>query len=897
MWAKPLIKDSINRYSFLNILMMKQLFRFSILLLALLLPATATAYDFEVDGIYYNINGNEATVTDGGSYSNRYSGSVAIPATVTYNGTTYSVTSIGESAFSWCMGLTSIDIPNSVTTIGKCAFEYCMNLPSVVIPNSVTSIGESAFENCSGLTSINIPNLVTAICNGAFGGCRCLTSIVIPNSVTSIGESAFWGCEGLTSIVIPNSVTTIGNGAFGGCRCLTSVVIPNSVTSIGNRAFSGCYSLTSVVIPNSVTEIGESTFENCTGLTSIDIPNSVTSIGNNAFTWCSSLTSVVIPNSVTEIGDEAFSWCSGLTSIVVASENPRYDSRNNCNAIIETANNTLIVGCKNTIIPNSVTSIGNRAFFGSTGLTSIDIPNSVTSIGNEAFVYSGLTSINIPNSVTSIGGEAFYGTDWYYNQPDGLVYAGMVAYKYKGMMPNGTSITLKEGTLGIAGYAFVGCTGLTSIDIPNSVISIGETAFYQCTGLTSIVIPNSVTSIGYGVFSRCTGLASIVVASGNPRYDSRNNCNAIIETASNTLIVGCKNTIIPNSVTKIGDYAFFGCTGLTSIDIPNSVTSIGNEAFVYSGLTSINIPNSVTSIGGEAFYGTDWYYNQPDGLVYAGMVAYKYKGMMPNGTSITLKEGTLGIAGYAFVGCTGLTSIDIPNSVISIGETAFYQCTGLTSIVIPNSVTSIGYGVFSRCTGLASIVVASGNPRYDSRNNCNAIIETASNTLISGCYNTIIPNSVTSIGNKAFYGCYGLTSIVIPNLVTSIGESAFEYCSGLTDVYCYIADLSRVSSGDKHFSLGYGDCSGRTLHVLQGTADAYRADENWYPYFGQIVEDIFMGDVNGDLEVNIADVNAVIDIILGGNSSTTAADVNGDGEINIADINAVIDIILGGTLN
>ena len=159
--------------------------------------------------------------------------------------------------------------------------------------------------------------------------------------------------------------------------------------------------------------------------------------------------------------------------------------------------------------------------------------------------------------------------------------------------------------------------------------------------------------------------------------------------------------------------------------------------------------------------------------------------------------------------------------------------------------------------------------------------------------------SVTSIGESAFSWCMGLTSIDIPNLVTSIGESAFEYCFGLTDVYCYIADPSRVSSGDKQFSLGYGDCSGRTLHVLQGTADAYRADENWYPYFGQIVDDLkpnVYGDVNGDFEVNIADVNAAIDVILGG-SGNTAADVNSDGEINIADINAVIDIILGGTRN
>jgi len=261
-------------------------------------------------------------------------------------------------------------------------------------------------------------------------------------------------------------------------------------------------------------------------------------------------------------------------------------------------------------------------------------------------------------------------------------------------------------------------------------------------------------------------------------------------------------------------------------------------------------------------------------LVYAGMVAYRYKGTMPSGTNMTLREGTLGIAICAFM-----------------------ECTGLTSIVIPNSVTEVGILAFMDCPDLTSIVVESGNPRYDSRNNCNAIIETASNTLIAGCKNTIIPNSVTEIGYGAFQDCTGLTSIVIPNSVTEINDFAFYECTGLTDVYCYIADLSRVSTGYNRFELDNGDYSGRTLHVLQGTADAYRANKNWYPYFGQIVEDIFMGDVNGDLEVNIADVNAAIDIILDGSGSSIAADVNGDGEINIADVNALIDIILSGTRN
>ena len=291
-------------------------------------------------------------------------------------------------------------------------------------------------------------------------------------------------------VVIPASVTyedeeysvmTIGEWAFSNCSGLTSVTIPNSVTSIGYRAFYGCSSLTSVTIPNSVTSIGGLAFCGCSNLAYITIPNSVTSIGGNAFSECSGLTSITIPNSVTSIGGSAFSSCSALTSIVVDTGNPTYDSPDNCNAIIETASNTLLYGCMNTTIPNSVTSIGSSAFSG--------------------------------------------------------------------------------------------CTGLTSITIPNSVASIGSSAFYGCTGLTSITIPNSVTSIDEYAFSHCSGLTSIIVEAGNPNFDSRNNCNAIIETSSNTLLYGCMNTTIPNSVASIGSSAFYGCSGLTFITIPNSVTN------------------------------------------------------------------------------------------------------------------------------------------------------------------------------------------------------------------------------------------------------------------------------------------------------------------------------------
>ena len=310
----------------------------------------------------------------------------------------------------------------------------------------------------------------------------------IDYSVTSIGKYAFKMCTGLTSVTIPNSVTSIGNHAFDSCSGLTSVTIPNSVTSIGNHAFDSCSGLTSVTIPNSVTSIGRYAFSFCHGLTSLTIPYSVTSIDNQAFAGCIGLTSVTIPNSVTSIGNQAFMECIGLTQIFVENGNPKYDSRNNCNAIIETATNTLISGCKSTIIPNDVTSIGNSAFFGCSGLTSLTIPNSVTSIGNQAFALcSGLTYMTIPNSVTSIGDRAF-------SSCSGL-----------------TSVTIPNSVTSIGGGAFQHCSGLTSVNIGNSVTSIGENAFLNCTGLTSVTIPNSVTSIGYEAFNRCSGLTSVTI--------------------------------------------------------------------------------------------------------------------------------------------------------------------------------------------------------------------------------------------------------------------------------------------------------------------------------------------------------------------------------------------------
>jgi hypothetical protein len=825
-----------------------------------------------------------------------------------------SVTSIGDRAFSGCSGLTGVTIPDSVTSIGDGAFSGCSGLTSITIPNTVTSIGGGVFSDCSGLESITVASgntvyrsegncIIRITDNTLIQGCK---NSIIPDSVTSIGDSAFSGCSGLTgSLTIPKSITSIGRGAFFGCSGLTgSLTIPNGVTSIGGWAFSGCSGLTSVTIPASVTSIGEEAFNNHygddSGLTSISvnsnnpnyasqdgilynkakteiihvpqfisgnvtIPNGVTDIGD-WFSNCWGLTSITIGNSVTDIGDLAFRYCSGLTSVTIG---------------------------------NSVKTIGN--LFSDNGggrLTSVTIPASVTSIGAYAFSRcSGLTRVFYGGADSTAWGNIAMddgnynltnATRYYYSAVekagnywryvDGIpevwdessIAPGSRGLAYT-LINNDTEYAVSRGTsieaviiipeeydslpvtmIGLRGFS--GYTTMTSVTIPASVTSIGGIAFNDCSSLMSITIPDSVTSISYDAFSGCSGLTSITVASGNTVYWSEGNC--LIQRADNTLIRGCKNSVIPNGVESIGNSAFSGCSGLTSVTIPASVTSIGAYAFSgCSGLTSISvnsnnpnyasqdgilynkakteiihvprlisgnvtIPNGVTDIGNwfSSCYGLTSV-TIPNGVTSIGEGAFSSCYGL---TSVTIGNSVMSIGNRAFYGCSGLTSVTIPNGVESIGNEAFYGCSGLMSITIPNSVASIGNRAFYGC-GLESIAVTSGNTVYRSEGNC--LIRIADNTLIMGCKNSVIPNSVTNIGNEAFNGCSNLTSITIPASVTSIGDGAFFNCSGLTSVtFATGSNISSSNFGNVVFTMPQSRDNNLKAVYLVGGAGTYERE-------------------------------------------------------------------------
>lgn len=582
-----------------------------------------------------------------------------------------SVTSIGNGAFGYCSNLSSVKIPDSIMSIGNGAFGFCSNLSSVKIPDGVASIANSIFCECTSLQSVTIPDSVTSIEEHAFHGCTSLKSVTIPGSVANIGDSAFYGCTSLQSVTLSEGVTSIGQSAFKNCTSLKSLAIPDSVTSIEEYTFYGCTSLQSVTISDSVMSIGDSAFYECTSLQSVTIPDSVTNIGRTAFCRCASLQSVAIPDSVTSIGVGTFGDCISLKSVKIP------DSVTNIG-------DKAFSGCtslQSVTMPNSVTSIGDDVFYRCTSLQSVTIPDSVTDLGTYAFSRcTNLQDVQLPSSLQSIDYRVFYDC----TSLQSVTIPGNIKTIYSSAFEgceNLKSVVFEEGVEEICSSAFEGCYKMETVHIPDSVTSIASMSFEECTGIESISvgsnnikydsrddcnailetatgklimgckntnIPEGTVSLASSAF--CTSapnnlyipasltnlnaseafkireaIDTIIVDPDNSIYDSRNDCNAVIETSSNKLVLGCNNTIIPNTTVSIGYKAFYDCTDLTEMCIPEGVTKVEQMAFYQcSALTSIELPSSLRSV---------------------------------------MK--------YAFRDCTSLSNLDVPSTVTTIYDGAF----------------------------------------------------------------------------------------------------------------------------------------------------------------------------------------------------------------------------------
>ena len=656
-----------------------------------------------------------------------YYGNYSIKKLVIRNG----VKNIGSYAFNRCYKISSITIPESVAEIGDYALPSGANLSiniskdnpvfdnrdncnaiietatntiiygyhSTVIPDTVTAIGKSAFSGCIK-NSIDLPSSVKSIGDYAFSGCTFNGTISLNEGLESIGKGAFSSCFQMKEIKGSSTIKSVGDKAFYNLTELTSADFSAGLETLGAEAFKNCNKLTSVKLSKNLREIGNNAFESCENISGFSLPDTLNNIGDYAFSNCLKINTVNIPASVSKIGLNPYKGCSRLTSISVDGANPNFDSRNNCNAIINSTTNALITGCENTVIP--------------------------------------------------------------------------------------------EGTKSIYSFAFSQNSNIKNLKIPKSLTDIQDLALIGCS-------PESVR-----------------VDAENPKYDSRDNCNAIIETDGDTLIFGCKNTIIPYSVKSLGDYAFANCS-LKYLTIPRNVNSFGNKcvgyyyfdppkeydpfetnnftiigefnspAEEYANKMKFNFKETVNRPGNKTGECT-WSFDSETGTLTvtgdAELPDYKYENAPWSGLPVkkaVLGDGIIKISYHAFYKCAQLESIDIPDSVTSLDAQAIEECASLKEISVGAGLTNNSLTELNKLS-LDRITVSENNPVFDSRENCNAVIATKTNTLVVGTSETVFPESVTSIGAYAFRNTENLKSIDIPDSVTAINYCSFARCNNLESV-------------------------------------------------------------------------------------------------------------------
>lgn len=709
--------------------------------------------------------------------------------------------------------VTELVIPNDVTEIKERAFYRCSSLTSVAIPKGMVSIGRDAFSDCNGLTAVHVGSIEAwcgiefsdysanplSYAKNLYQDDKLVTSVIVPEGVTRIGDYSFYNCTDLVSIQMPESLKEIGERAFYNCNSLTCITIPESVTSIGGYAFAGCTGdlivncnvlngvfsnslFSKVVVGGKVSKIGDDAFDNCSELRELVIEDSeeplslgyssggkglfyecpletvfigrnlnykteakfgyspffdnrklvsvvfgeqVTKIGWHAFDDCSGLTNITIPKSVTEIGWHAFSDCSSLSGIV---------------------------------IPENVTSIGELAFAGCAGEVYVECD-----LLDGAFVGSKFTKATISNKVTKVGDNVFdncvvlaefvvedgseplilgcngMGKGLLFECPIESVYLGRDLIYDENQNGGYSPFSNNEKLL----FAEIGC----------EVSKIGTNVFRGCRRLSSVSIPENVKTIGENAFSECINLTSVHI--GNVEawccIDFCNSSANPLSCAKDLYLDGkfVTEIIIPASVEKIEDYAFYGCSSLIGVTILDGVQEIGEKAFQYCrSLSEISIPESVSGIGTSAFAGCSSLsvINIPKGLAIIKDYTFSNCGSL---TSIVMPKGVKEISNSAFEGCSRLASVSIPDGVIKIGEKAFQYCSSLSAVSIPKNVISLGEKAFQYCSNLTSVTIGEGIP---------------------------------SVGSCTFAGCSKLSSATISKNVKLIAMDAFQGCDNLKSV-------------------------------------------------------------------------------------------------------------------
>lgn len=611
-----------------------------------------------------------------------------------------------------------------------------------------------------------------------------ITSVVIPSSVISIGESIFSGCTSLAKITVSpdnKNYSSVDGVLFNKDMTIlirypegaadSSYVVPNSVVEIYSNAFIGCNSIKSITLSKGLKKIYDGTFANLTNLESVIVQEGVQHIGNKAFENCSSLKQISLPESLISIG----SVYKGNPNDFSASEYFQYGRTfYGCTSLEEVK------------IPDNVEIIGYSTFYGCTSLSKVKLSKKLKEIAENTFYgCSSLKNIIIPKGVLEIGYSAFENCTSLENieLPDGLTAIGISVDHY-------------FHTSGC--YSFAGCTSLKEVVIPDSVTGIGSCAFSGCTSLSKVKLSNNLAIIDEGTFSGCTSLAEIVIPDSVTKIRGKSDSEYF-----GGAFIGCTSLSkvkLSNNLTEIGIYTFLGCTSLAEIDMPDSVTEIDWSAFKdCTSLSKVKLSNNLTKI---------------ENRVFSGCTSLK---------EIAIPDGVTEIDYSAFSGCTSLQEITIPDSVTTVYDTAFSNCTSLESITIGSGVENLGNGWIDSCRRLANIIVSPENKTYSSVDGV-LFNKDKSELLAYPIGNKrssyTIPDGVTKIDQKAFYGCRYIETLTIPASVKEIEDSALGNCYDIRTIN-YLGTREQW----KEVIIGADNYMFALVNV--GCADDTRCDHVW----------------------------------------------------------------------